>query len=99
MFDRGGNSICVLQDMMKRNNIVLIIGSSDYTASNYIKDLRALSKKETLNDIFLANIQSIKYWGSHGNSQTTEQLKNHTAKDREILLEYIEIFSLCEEYQ
>lgn len=91
VIDRGDGGIKILFDMMKRKNIIPLLGNHDYTAQTLLSKL-----KKKANDEILA---VFKMWLSDGGLPTYQAYKKLSDEDKKELLSYLNCFSVFEELE
>ena len=91
VIDRGNEGIEILLDMMKRKNIIPLLGNHDYTALTLLKKLKKKATKELL-DIFKA-------WLSDGGITTYQKYKVLSDKEKADIISYLDCFSIFEELE
>lgn len=100
ILDRGEKPISILEDMMMYDNIIPILGNHDYMAYYILKHLNTQITKDNvethLNEEFM---QLYLDWLQDGGSTTLKQFKKISSNKKEIILEYLQEFSLYEELE
>ena len=91
VIDRGEDGIKILFDMMKRKNVVPILGNHDYTCAYLLKRLKTKATEE-LKEIF-------KDWLADGGLPTYQAFKVLDENDRKEIIEYLKCFSIFEEIE
>ncbi len=87
--DRGKDGIKILLDMMKRKNVIPILGNHDYTAYSVLKYTYKENKPNWLEDVR-------KDWISDGGAPTEEAFMGLGKDEQEAILDYIVNFSIYE---
>lgn len=97
IIDRGKDSIRILQDMIKRDNVYALVGNHELMA---IKCLDWLCQEitdeslETLNEEQLINYAN---WVINGGEATIQSLRQLSIEDRQQIIDYIMNLSVYEE--
>lgn len=95
--DRGKGGIEILFDMMKRPNVIPILGNHEYMMVQVLKQLLKPITDQTISEFNEDKLLSLQHWLADGGDKTLEELKAYSVEDKEILLDYItEEFSLLE---
>lgn len=89
VIDRGDGGIKILLDMMKRKNVIPLLGNHDYTCAYLLKRLKCKATEE-LKEIF-------KDWLSDGGLATYQEYKKLDEETKKDILEYLNCFSIFEE--
>lgn len=96
--DRGKHSIKILQDMMKRPNVIPLIGNHEYMC---LMSLHYLMKETTNNNIEQFenddHLETIQWWIEDGGQPTLEEFMTLSIKERKDIIDYLGEFSLYEE--
>lgn len=95
--DRGAQGIKILQDMMRRPNVVPLVGNHEYMA---IQCLGFLTMEITENSISKFNddmVEAISNWQLNGGTSTIKEFGTLSAEEKRAVLEYLGEFELCEE--
>lgn len=96
IIDRGTNGVKILQDMMKRSNIIPILGNHEYMAVKAIKWLLkevALKSIETIND---ETLLIFKEWMNVGGETTISEFSKLSKEEKEKILDYLLDFEVYE---
>ena len=80
VIDRGEDGIKILFDMMKRKNVIPLLGNHDYTCSYLLSRLKCKSTEE-LKSIF-------RDWLSDGGLATYQEFKKLSDGEKKEILEY-----------
>ena len=91
VIDRGEDGIKILFDMMKRKNVIPLLGNHDYTCSYLLSRLKCKSTEE-LKSIF-------RDWLSDGGLSTYQEFKKLSDGEKKEILEYFKCFSIFEELE
>ncbi len=91
VIDRGDGGIKILFDMMKRKNVIPLLGNHDYTASVLLSKLKRKANSEIL-EIFKA-------WLSDGGLPTYQAYKKLSENEKKEILEFFDCFSVFEELE
>lgn len=91
VIDRGDGGIKILFDMMKRKNVIPLLGNHDYTCSYLLQRLKCKSTEE-LKAIF-------KDWLSDGGLATYQEYKKLSEQDKREVIEYFKCFSIFQEIE
>lgn len=91
VIDRGEDGIKILLDMMKRKNVIPLLGNHDYTCAYLLKRLKSKATEE-LKEIF-------KDWLSDGGMTTYQAFKKLEEKEKQDIIEYLNCFSIFEELE
>ena len=85
--DRGEDGIKILQDMMKRGNVIPILGNHDYTALRMFKMIYNKEESDSLNSGYIM-------WKLVGGSPTNDAFMKLAEAERLEIINYISKFSL-----
>lgn len=91
VIDRGDGGIKILLDMMKRKNVIPILGNHDYTCAYLLKRLKCKATEE-LKEIF-------KDWLNDGGLVTYQEYKKLDEETKKEIVEYLNCFSIFEEIE
>lgn len=94
--DRGDEPIKVLKDMMKRPNIIPILGNHDFMAWE-ILDVLKNNPKNVENQEEAEFVSKVSDWVSEGGKSTYEQFMSLCTDEQIEILDYIEDFEVYEE--
>ncbi|MBD5142733.1 MAG: fructose-bisphosphatase class III [Ruminococcus sp.] len=98
--DRGEQPIEIYQDMMKRNNIIPIMGNHDYMALFLLDMLITdMTEENFAADLELEDMQDILAWIDEGGDTTIAGFQKLSISEREEILDYIAGFALYQEIQ
>ena len=95
--DRGEDSIKVLLDMMMRDNVYPILGNHEFMAMSVLKKLGVEITDESIAALLEEDLESFRNWVSDGGEATVREFCRISQEEREMVLEYLEEFTLCEE--
>lgn len=95
--DRGTESCKILLDMMQRPNIIPILGNHEYMALQALNWLKDEITEETLSTLGNDKITGLNEWLNVGGMATLDEFRKLTKDEQEMVLEYLEEFSLYEE--
>lgn len=95
--DRGENGIMILQDMMRRPNVIPILGNHDVIAWRCLKWLAHDITEETIKNIDNVILKMIDEWFKLGGDPTVREFMPLSKPEREDIIEYFEEFRLYEE--
>lgn len=96
--DRGPEPVKVLFDMMLRPNVYPIIGNHEYMALKILSKLNVEIKEDNADDYLdKEDIEDFMYWIKDGGNTTVEKFQELSVEDRNVLLEYLQEFSVYEE--
>ena len=90
--DRGKNPMYILKDMMKRKNIIPLLGNHDYYAYTILSSLQ--------NGGFFKNkglLQYLMAWRMDGGQTTYNQFNELSKEEQKEILDYFSTFSLYKE--
>lgn len=96
--DRGKHPLKIIQDMMKRPNVIPLIGNHDYMC---LMSLYYLMKE--INDTNIQqfedenHLETIQLWIKEGGQSTLEEFMTLSKKEREEIIDYLGEFILYEE--
>ena len=97
VIDRGKQSIIILQDMMKRSNVVPIIGNHEYMGIQCLKFLMQEISEDSIATISEDIIQGLLEWQNVGGQATMDEFHKLGREDKQDIIDYLEEFSLYEE--
>lgn len=98
--DRGDDGIRILRDMMKRINVIPIIGNHEYMAYSVLKKLNVeITEKNYEDYLDIETIGSFQEWMLNGGLPTCRSFSKLNAEEKDEILEYIGEFELYEELQ
>ncbi|MDE6777099.1 MAG: fructose-bisphosphatase class III [Oscillospiraceae bacterium] len=98
--DRGEKPVEIYQDMMKRNNIIPIMGNHDYMALFLLDKLVTdMTEENFATGLELEDIQDILAWIDEGGDTTIAGFQKLSIPEREEILDYIAGFALYQEIQ
>lgn len=97
VLDRGPEPVRVLQDMMMRSNVYPILGNHEFMALQVLRKLGVEISDESIAALREEDLESFRFWMSDGGETTVRQFCRCTQEEREMILEYLEEFSLFEE--
>lgn len=95
--DRGSDSCKILLDMMQRPNIIPILGNHEYMAMQTLKWLKNDITEENLSKLSNDRLTGLNEWLNVGGMTTLDEFRKLTKDEQEMVLEYLEEFSLYEE--
>ena len=90
--DRGKNPMYILKDMMKRKNIIPLLGNHEYYAYTILSSLQ--------NGGFFKNkglLQYLMAWRMDGGQTTYNQFNELSKEEQKEILDYFSTFSLYKE--
>lgn len=93
--DRGDGGIAILQDMLKRENVVPLLGNHDYTAYTILT--RFSKDKNAMQDEEFAHV--FRSWISDGGEPTFRAFSALPEREKKTLLFYLSAFGLYEELE
>lgn len=88
--DRGPEGIKILQDIMKRKNVIAILGNHDYTA---LRMFKMIHNKEKSNGLILGQIM----WKMTGGEPTNNAFMELSESEQLKIINYISDFPLYKE--
>lgn len=96
--DRGPEPIKVLQDMMKRPNVIFILGNHDFIMYTLMKSLSVEITEENYDNHLTSDVLSIySLWiQEDGGQVTAEQFRKLSSSEKKDMLDYIAEASLYE---
>lgn len=97
ILDRGNEGMKILLDMMLRPNVYPILGNHEYMAMQTLKWLSDDITEETLANLSSDKIEGINEWLNVGGMTTIDEFRKLSEEEKEMVLEYLEEFSLYEE--
>ncbi len=98
VIDRGEDGIKILLDMMKRANIVPLLGNHEYMAYTVLKRLNVEITDDNFDtQLDQKTMRSWQEWMANGGQSTQEQFTTLNYQQRERVLEYLREFSVYEE--
>lgn len=89
IIDRGSNGIKILQDMMKRPNIIPILGNHEYMAVKALKWLISDVTEESIKTINEDTSLIFTEWMSVGGKATISELYKLSIEENEKILDYL----------
>lgn len=92
--DRGDGGIKILQDMMKKRNIIPIMGNHEKMALNILQKVYSELEYEGKTTATVSSSNDCKLWFAHGGFPTYHHFSLLHPKQQRSLLEYIESFSI-----
>lgn len=96
--DRGPNPISILQDMMKRSNIIPILGNHDFVAYQLLKYLNVEITEENVETHLDENVLLMYMnWIQDGGLSTVNQFKKLSKEEKQNILDYFQKFLLYDE--
>lgn len=96
ILDRGNEGMKILLDMMLRPNVYPILGNHEYMALQTLKWLSDEITEESLSQISSDKLQGINEWLNVGGMTTIDEFRKLSEDEKEMVLEYLEEFSLYE---
>lgn len=96
ILDRGNEGMKILLDMMLRPNVYPILGNHEYMALQTLKWLSDEITEESLSQISSDKLQGINEWLNIGGMTTIDEFRKLSEDEKEMVLEYLEEFSLYE---
>lgn len=97
ILDRGNEGMKILLDMMLRPNVYPILGNHEYMAMQTLKWLSDDITEESLANLSDDKIEGINEWLNVGGMTTIDEFRKLSEDKKEMVLEYLEEFSLYEE--
>lgn len=97
ILDRGNEGMKILLDMMLRPNVYPILGNHEYMAMQTLKWLSDDITEESLANLSSDKIEGINEWLNVGGMTTIDEFRKLSEDEKEMVLEYLEEFSLYEE--
>ena len=97
ILDRGNEGMKILLDMMLRPNVYPILGNHEYMAMQTLKWLSDDITEESLATLSSDKIEGINEWLNVGGMTTIDEFRKLSDDEKEMVLEYLEEFSLYEE--
>ena len=97
ILDRGNEGMKILLDMMLRPNVYPILGNHEYMAMQTLKWLSNDITEESLANLSSDKIEGINEWLNVGGMTTIDEFRKLSEEEKEMVLEYLEEFSLYEE--
>lgn len=97
IIDYGDESMKILFDMMKRNNVVPLLGNHEYMA---LKNLSLFSKDASVDSYMKMSSEDIvlfKNWVGNGGDSTIKEYRKLSNEEQKIILDYLSKFSLYKE--
>lgn len=96
--DRGPYPIDILKDMMKRKNIIPILGNHDFMAYQLLKKLNVEITEENVDSYLNENtILMFMNWIQDGGLSTFQQFKQLSKEEKQDILNYFQEFLLYEQ--
>ena len=98
IIDRGDNGIKILLDIMKRSNVIPLLGNHEYMAYNVLKKFNVEITSENYDkQLDSESLQMFENWMFNGGITTCQAFSKLDKETRDDILEYIEDFGLYEE--
>lgn len=96
--DRGEKPVAIYQDIMKKNNIIPIMGNHDYMALFLLDKLVTdITEENFATGLELEDIEDILAWMDEGGDTTIAEFQKLSIPEREEILDYIAGFELYQE--
>lgn len=99
VIDRGPDGIKILQDMMKRPNVVPILGNHEFTAALCLPWLLDEVTEQSLAELDVTRWAAIQEWLINGGGPTLRGLRALTQDQRREILDYIREMELYAEVE
>lgn len=99
VIDRGPDGIKILQDMMKRPNVVPILGNHEFTAAVCLPWLLDEVTEQSLAELDATRWAAIQEWPINGGGPTLRGLRSLTQEQRREILDYIREMELYAEVE
>lgn len=99
VIDRGPDGLLILQDMMRRPNVIPLLGNHELTAAVCIPWLLEEITDESLSALDSTKLAALSDWIANGGSPTLRALQQMDGKALAEILEYIREMSLYEEVE
>lgn len=97
--DRGPDGVKILQDMMKRANVLPILGNHEFTAAVCLLWLLKEITDRSLADLDDTQLAALQEWIINGGGPTLKELKELPLAEREEILEYLREMELYAEVE
>lgn len=98
--DRGDDGIKILLDMMKRMNVIPMLGNHEYMAYNVLKKFNVEITEENYNSYLDSEaIEMYENWMFNGGITTSRAFSKLDKENKESIIEYLGEFELCEELE
>uniref|UniRef100_UPI004055AA58 metallophosphoesterase n=1 Tax=Acetatifactor sp. TaxID=1872090 RepID=UPI004055AA58 len=98
--DRGPEPIKVLQDMMKRSNVIYIIGNHDYMMLAALKKLAVeITEENCENHLTEEDLLNYSFWLQDGGETTARQFAALSRWDQQDILDYLAEASVYEIFE
>ena len=94
VLDRGPEPIRILQDMMMRTNVYPLLGNHEYMALQVLRKLGVEITDESIAALQEEDLEAFRNWMNDGGETTVRQFCACSEDEREMILEYLEEFSL-----
>ena len=100
VIDRGDEGINILLDMMKRSNIIPILGNHEYMAYNIFKKFNVEITAENYNKhLDNEDMKMFETWMFNGGVTTLQAFSALDKEERRRIIDYLEEFNLYEEIE
>ena len=99
VIDRGSGSIDILMDMMRRPNVIPLIGNHEYMALSCLRILMQEITEESIADLSEDVITGFLEWQNVGGQTTIDEFHKLCRTDKEDVIEYLGEFELYEEVE
>ena len=97
VLDRGPEPIRILQDMMMRTNVYPLLGNHEFMALQVLRKFGVEITDESIAALQEEDLEAFRNWMNDGGETTVRQFCACSEDEREMILEYLEEFSLIEE--
>ena len=97
VIDRGHDGIKILMDMMLRTNVIPVLGNHEIVAYKVLKKLNIeITEDNYDNYLDEETLGMYQEWLLNGGNPTIKQFQTLTPEQKEVIIEYLEEFSLYE---
>lgn len=95
--DRQNSGVEILQDAMRRHNVIPLLGNHELTAAVCLPWLMEQITEQSLNELGEEQIAALREWILNGGGPTLRALKALPQEEREEILEYLREMELYRE--
>ena len=97
ILDRGPHPVKIVQDLMKRSNVICLAGNHEYMALKCLKFLLMEVTCENLDRLNEQMIGRFINWQQNGSASTVDEFYKLDRAERTEVVQFISEFDLCEE--
>ena len=97
VLDRGPHPIKIIQDLMKRPNVVCLAGNHEYMALQCMQFLLKEITYENLDELSSGTLEKLLNWQLNGSTPTTDEFHKLNPVERMEVIQFISEFDLYQE--